>query len=94
MTLFRFNHVREKSSDEVPLADDVDVENLAEGFWCGFEDGVGYSYASVIDEDAWFTDFRADPVGNIGNLLRGGDITLIERDIRIFIVEVSRGTCR
>ncbi len=63
MALVLLDHVGKELLDQIEMADDVDVEEFAEGLVGAIEDRVTMCNPSIIDEYRGVALFRADSVG-------------------------------
>ena len=83
MTFPGFDHVRQEGTDKVPLAENVNVEDLTERFGGSFENGIGYADAGVVYQNARAVKLRANLIGGVVNLLRRGYIAVVECNVGI-----------
>ena len=83
MAFSGFNHIRQEGTDKVPLAENVNVKDLTKRFRTGFENGVGFADACVVNQNARTVEFGTDLIGGVIDLLNRGYVALIECDIGI-----------
>lgn len=78
------DHVRQESFDSVPIAENIDIENLAQVLRRRIQDRVCCCDTRVIDEDGGRSVFSADTVccGRDGGCV--GDIAFEEPDAGVY----------
>jgi hypothetical protein len=85
MALIPRDHIGQECLDSPPIAQQIDVEDLAEVLFRRVEDGMCLRNASVVDENGWLADSGADLVRSFGDSGEIGDVAGEEVDERIWL---------
>lgn len=72
------NHGGDELADETEMAEDVDLEDLVDGFFGRVEDREARTGAGVVDQDRGGADSGADGGGGGDDFGGGGDIAFEE----------------
>lgn len=98
MALLARDHSREEFLDRVPVADEVDVEDLLEVLVGDIEDAERPANAGVVDENGRVAELGLDLVGDLGDAGGLCNVALVEVDVGDCEVSqervVSLSTCR
>lgn len=78
VTLLVLDHIGQESLSGVPVADQVDLEDLVEEVGGHVDNIEGLANTGVVEKDGWCAQVSLDPCGDLVYVLRAGDIALVE----------------